>query len=230
VLVNEFEHGLDLGLPAEGYIRTTGLHASDLYGAYYQAHDPKRYGKVGKDGKPLPMDMLKIEFGLSWEQELEEFLLRATEATRQRMSERLLGDRPGEFTAPHADDCEHEGEPNTAHNPCSVCGAGTSFSPDYLFSADDLILGEFKLSWYSMRDAPFDVKFSKWLTQCRLYCYWLGITKVRLFVYFTCGDYAPPSPKLRAWEITFSRKELVAEHREIMRHARKQGLLVAQGC
>lgn len=206
------------------------MHASDLYGRYYKDHDPKRYDQRDADGTALAMDMLKIEFGLSFEQELEEWLLRMMDAVRVRMAGRLLGERPGEFEAPHADDCSllTDGVAYGPDQPCPECAAGTLFSPDYLFDTDvALILGEFKLSWYSMKDAPFDKKFDKWITQIKLYCYWLGITKARLYVFFVNADYKPPKPALRCWDISFTRRELVDEHSAVVRHARKKGLLQA---
>lgn len=51
----------------------TILHASDIYGSYYEQSDPKRYGK--KKDQPSP-DMLFAE-GLAWEQYLEKVLITA---------------------------------------------------------------------------------------------------------------------------------------------------------
>lgn len=204
--IREIAHGLELGKPADGYVRTPGLHASDLYGAFYRDFDPKRYDKKDAAGNATPMDMAKIELGLTFEQELEDLLVAMMEAMRVRMAQRMLGERPGEFTSPE----------------------GVIFSPDYLFDIDDeLVLGEFKCTFYSTKDAPLDPKFAKWWTQIKLYCHWLGITRARLYVMFICGDYKPPSPVLRAWEAVFTRRELQDEFDMIARHARKKGLLTA---
>jgi hypothetical protein len=218
--IREIPHGLELAKPAEGYVRTPGLHASDLYGAFYKTFDPKRYDKRDKDGNATPMDLAKIELGLCFEQELEDLLIVMMEAMRVRMSRRLLGERPGEFTY-HHDRC-----PGDATEFCKAnC---VIFSPDYLFDeGDELILGEFKCTYYSTKDAPLDPKFAKWWTQVKLYCYWLGVTKARLYVMFVCGDYKPPSPQLRAWEASFTQAELQEEFDMIARNARKKGLIAA---
>ncbi len=218
--VTEIPHNLELGKPADDYFRTEGLHASDLYGAYYKAYDPKRYDKRDKDGNPQPMDMAKIEFGLSFEQELEVWLALMMDAVRRRMAGRLLGDRPGEFTHHHAR-CKTPAGKWCKRN-CVI------FSPDYLFEEPaEMVLGEFKLSWYSSNEAPFNEKFDKWITQMKLYCYWLGVRKARLYVFFVNDNYKPPTPRIRCWEIVFTQRELDDEHNVIMRHALKKGLVEA---
>ena len=192
--VVEIAHGLTLAKPTEGYIRSPGLHASDLYGSFYRSLDPARYDKRDSAGEPTPPDETKMELGTSFEEVLEIAL-----------AERLLGERPGEFTSPE----------------------GVIYSPDYLFNdPDGLVLGELKLTWYSDRDAPHGEKFAKWLTQIRLYLYWLELQRCRLYVLFVNGDYKPPTPRLRCWELTFTPRELADEHQMIMRHARKKGLIV----
>lgn len=87
--VKEIDHGLELAKATHGYVRTPGLHASDLYGAFYKDFDPKRYDKKDASGNPLPFDLAKMELGTSFEEVLEPVL-----------AARLLGERPGEFTSP----------------------------------------------------------------------------------------------------------------------------------
>ena len=216
--VKEIAHGLVLAAPTLGYVRSPGIHASDLYGAFYKAFDPQRYDKRDKQGEPIPMDLAKLELGTSFEEVLEPAL-----------AQRLLGSRPGEFTATHSQDCTRNTQPYAPSNVCVECGAGVLFSPDYLFDDPngDLVLGEFKLTWYSSKGAPFEPKFAKYFTQIKLYLYWLGLVKARLYILFANSDYKPPTPSLRCWELSFTRRELVDEHNVIMRHARKKGLLVA---
>ncbi len=191
--LKEIPHGLTLAAPTEGYVRSPGLHASDLYNDYFKDFDPDRYDKRAADGSAVPFDLAKMELGTSFEEVLEP-------ALRQR----LFGDRPGEYMSPE----------------------GIAFSPDYLFDCPEgLVLGEFKLTWYSSRGAPTDKKFAKWLAQIALYLHWLELRKCRLYVFFVNGDYKPPTPDLKAWELTFTGQELTDNYNAIIRHARKKGLL-----
>lgn len=210
--LREIPHGLALAAPTEGYIRSPGLHASDLYGSFYKKHDPKRYDKRDGNGDPTPFDLPKMELGTSFEEVLEPAL-----------AARLLGERPGEFHSPHESDCPHGSAPVIPGTPCAWCGAGTVFTPDYLFDInDELVLGEFKCSWYSTKNAPVDEKFAKWWTQIKLYLHWLQLRRVRLYVFFVNGDYKPPTPVLRAWEAVFTTQELQDEFNVIARHCRKE--------
>lgn len=216
--IKEIEHGLELCKPSPGYVRTPGLHASDLYNALYKAVDPKRYDKKDKAGNAVPFDLTKMEIGTTFEEILEPAL-----------AQRLIGERPGEFTAPHADGCTYENEPLAEGAVCPECGAGTIFSPDHLFDVDgELVLGEFKCTYYSTTGAPTDPKFNKWWTQIKIYCHWLNLRRARLYVMFVCGDYKPPSPQLRAWDVKFTTQELHDEYNTVIRFARKKGLLVAK--
>lgn len=63
--------------------RGKGLHASDIYGSYYEQANPKRYGK--KADAPPP-DLL-FAVGLAWEQYLEKALV----------ANGVLCGRPGEL-------------------------------------------------------------------------------------------------------------------------------------
>lgn len=73
---------LNLLQGAEGYVRSPGLHVSDLYNAYYQKVDPKRYSHDG------PPNTVKMAMGLAWEAYLESLLQR----------QGFQAERPGEFT------------------------------------------------------------------------------------------------------------------------------------
>ncbi len=194
--ITPFEHGLNLAQPSEGYVRTPGLHMSDIYGSLYKSIDPKRYDKKGKDGKAQPFDLTKMELGTSFEELLEPVI-----------AARILGQRPGEFV--------------------TIEPPGIIYSPDYLFFdlADDTVLGEFKLTWYSSRNAPYDPKFDKWFTQMKSYLYHLEMERARLFVLFVNGNYKPPSPELLAWDIRFTQRELKDNWNTMERHAKKVGLL-----
>ncbi len=78
------DHGIVLGRPAPGYVRTEGLHASQIYNDLYAALDPKKYG-----GESLFNQSTTMELGLALEEGLE-----------RPLKDRLGAQRPGEFTTP----------------------------------------------------------------------------------------------------------------------------------
>ncbi len=215
MVVVEFDHGLVLASPSEGYVRSPGLHASTLYGSLYRDLEPAKYDKRLPDGTPVPMDMTKMEVGTAFEEVLEPVL-----------AARLLGSRPGEFFADHDEECPDPIDLEEGQI-CPHCAAGIAYSPDYVFDIDgELVLGEFKCSGYSYRDCPTDQRFGMWISQISLYLHWLKLTRCRLYVMFLHGNYKPASPVLKAYELTFSVQELREEYLVILQHAKKKGLLV----
>ncbi len=221
MIVTEIEHGLTLAAATEGYVRTPGVHMSLLYGAYFVATDPKRYGKHLFSNSPQEFDTTKMEMGTSFEEILEPKLIERLIIAQEK------GWRPGEYTTRHAEDCVRRSEP-VIDGICCPCGAGVIYSPDFLIMNGELTLGEFKCTWYSSRNAPFEDKFAKWICQIALYCYHLDITKARLYALFVNDAYKPPTPKLRAWAIEFTRFELEREWLKILRFAQREGLLVGK--
>lgn len=219
--VREIPHGLIFGANDADYVRSAGLHASDLYGALYKKLQPDRYDKRDKDGKATPMPMVRIQAGMTLEKIIERV-----------MCETLLGSRPPEMRAGHRPDCPHRKRKMPPELHCA-CGAGVYYSPDYLFDEDGaLILGEFKCTWMSLKGAPHDKKFLKYVCQMKIYCYWLGIRKARLFVYFVNGpwsaatdQYEAFSPVMLAWEFEFTEQELQREYALLMRNGIKEGLV-----
>lgn len=217
----EFEHGLTLAAPAEGYVRSPGLHMSEIYGSLFKEKDPEKFDKRDKNGNPIPFDLAKMEMGLRFEEMLEAALRKS-----------LFGRRPGEYVTEHAVDCPHR-KRKLKEGLCCPCGAGVAYSPDYLFiieDEEDPVLGEFKLTWYSSKGAPEIEKFDKWIVQIKSYCYHLGIRKARLYVFFVNGKYpkgGPPTPELRAWHLEFNERELVSNWLMLVRHANKKGMLSA---
>lgn len=220
--VVEIPHGLVLAANEPGFVRSPGLHMSELYGAYFKDMDPKRYDKKNAAGEEMPFDLMVMEEGMAFESWLEPQLRR-----------RLFGERPGEFFTQHADDCVHSRTVVEDGTLLCPCGAGIAYSPDWLFYEEDpdLVLGEFKRTKYSMRGAPFDKKFAKWVCQMQCYCYHLRTRVARLFVLFINGDYSykPPNgdEQIKAWQFTFGQRELNDNWNTLVRHARKKGLLKA---
>lgn len=218
--LTEFEHGLTLAAPADGYVRSPGLHMSEIYGSLFKERDPDRYDKKDKHGKPIPFDLAKMEMGLRFEEMLETALRKS-----------VFGRRPGEYFTEHAADCALR-RVVLDHGLTCPCGAGVAYSPDYLFKVgDEVELGEFKLTWYSSKGAPeIPEKFDKWFVQMKAYCYHLGLTTARLYVFFVNGTYpkgGPPSPELRSWRAEFRERELVSNWLMLVRHANKKGMLNA---
>lgn len=184
--ITPIDHGLTLAANAPGYVRSPGLHMSDIYNALYAKLDKARYAKGGGP------DVEKMELGMAFEEALEVSL-------RERL---FKSDRPGEFTTRE----------------------GVIYNPDQLFYEPDFRLGEFKCTWYKdvgLRDKRFD----KWLTQMKSYCYHLGTPYARLYTFFVNGNYKPPTPRLKAWDIEFTSRELNDNWNMMLRFAEREGLL-----
>jgi len=218
--VTEFDHGLILNAPTDGYVRSTGLHMSDLYGSLFKLLDPKRYDKRDANGDPLPFDDQKMEMGTRFEEVLEPAIRR-----------QLFGERPGEFFTQHAATCSLHGSPVQDGTIICACGAGVAYSPDQLFFEEELglVLGEFKLTWYSSRDCPYDEKFDKWVCQMKAYCYHLGTLLARLFPFWVNGVYPkgwPPSPVFeKGLLLEFTPRELEQNWIRLVKHGQKRGMI-----
>jgi len=219
----EFLHGLDLMAPTEGYVRTPGLHASDIYNDLYRRLMPDLYDKRGEDGTPSPLPEERVGFGTRFEEALEP----------QLRASKWQGYRPGEFATQHDATCVHQRTKVAVGDPVCPCGAGIIYSPDYIFTtATDTILGEFKLTWYSSREFPHHRKFAKWLTQVKLYLRNLRMDTVWLFPFWVNGgsdhNYREVQPEFkRAYELTFTPRETEKEHQMLVKHARDCGMLEA---
>jgi hypothetical protein len=215
VKVTQHEHGLVLGRNAPGFVRSPGLHMSDLYGSLYKHLDPKRYDKRDADGVPEEMDWVKVEAGMGWEMRLEPML-----------EEQGPGERPGEFFTQHARTCSLYKHLVTDGSVICSCGAGVAYSPDWLFYLpDEIVLGEFKFTWYSLRDFPNHEKFDKWLCQVKCYCKHLKLLKCRIYPYWTVGGYpkgAPPTPVFDSYYLLeFTQAELDKEWNQLVRWGKK---------
>lgn len=199
MIVTPCPHGLDDLLGKSTLPRTPGLHVSDIYGDLYRRLEPKRY----TDG---PMDMLRIEAGLSFETKVEQHL---ADGLEQGMHDRLFGQRPGEVMSPE----------------------GILMSPDLMLFNGSTRVGELKLTWMSTRDMPTETvngmppKLDRWLCQLKSYCHILEVPDAMLIGYFVNGSGRPPAPKLLGWEIQFTARELRDNWSMLIRHAESMGVL-----
>jgi hypothetical protein len=214
MIVTEIDHHLSLAQGTPGYVRSPGLHMSALYGSLYQQLEPSRFKK---DSSP---DATRMEVGLAFEETLEEAIGR-----------RLLGERPGEFVTQHGHECRHYGAEVTIGDSVCYCGAGVAYSPDHLIWNGDGVfrVGEFKVTWMSIKQGIRDPRFAKWWTQIMAYCFHLGTRYARLYALFINGDYTWKDPyggpHLRCWDVEFQQHELSDEWATLVRHGRKVGLL-----
>lgn len=90
-------------------------------------------------------------------------------------------------------------------------------SPDAVDS-DDAVLMEFKVTWKSSNRAI--ESFFKYMLQVKAYAYMLGLTKVRLYVFYVAGNWRPPVPQIKAWEIEFSQHELKDNWRMLVQNGK----------
>lgn len=213
-----FKHGLVLAQNAPDFERSPGLHMSDIYNALYKKLDPRRYDKRDEDGNPEELNRAKLEAGMGLELRLE-----------PNIASVFGGSRPGELFTQHARTCPAYRTPVRDGAVLCACGAGVAYSPDWLFDiAGRLILGEFKFSWYSCRDFPRDRKFSKWLCQCKAYCYHLRVTDTWMFPFWVNGVYptGAPTPLFEdAYALTFTQRELDDNWSDLLRFAKKEKMM-----
>jgi len=214
ILTPVVDHGLEIGAPTEGYVRTPGLHMSDIYNSLYKDLDPKRFGKPGGP------DVVAMEYGSSFEEALEESIA-------ANLARRMTGSstRPGEFAA------TAEGLIVPVGTPRSII-----FSPDHFFYEEETRLGEFKSTRMTIGGGLQQKKFDKWFCQMLCYGFPLKMQHARLVALFINGHgqwtpaevpgfgVLPSGPLLLMWDITFTARELIDNWAIIIRHARKKGM------
>lgn len=98
---------------------------------------------------------------------------------------------------------------------------GVIGSPDGL-DADAWRVDEVKCTWVSDKDGLDHPKLSHWMLQVKGYCHMLATTQARMYVLFVNGDYKPPRPVLRVWDLTFTDRELADNWTMLLTHARKR--------
>jgi hypothetical protein len=78
-------------------------------------------------------------------------------------------------------------------------------SPDAVDTVDWRIM-EYKCWWRSSSRDVMEYRDVFW--QIKAYCFMLGLVRAQLIVAFVCGDWKPPIPKVRAWDMVFTPQEL----------------------
>lgn len=215
--VREFEHGLVLAQNAPDFVRSSGLHMSDIYNSLYKKLDPARYDKRDEDGNPEELNKAKLEAGMGLEMRLEPQLETA-----------YGGCRPGELFTQHAPMCSLYRVPVRNGLILCHCGAGVAYSPDWIFDKPERILGEMKCSWYSMRDFPHLDKFDKWVCQVKSYLKHLKMLKAWVIPYWVNGAYpkGAPTPNFdRFYELIFTQREVDDNWQMLLHHAWKEGMI-----
>lgn len=90
-------------------------------------------------------------------------------------------------------------------------------SPDAV-DVDLACVAEFKATWKSS-NRKIDSDFIHWLWQTKAYCHMLGLNRTMLFVLFVCGGWRPPVPIIRAYDITYTDRELKDNWNMLLRAA-----------
>lgn len=104
--------------------------------------------------------------------------------------------------------------------PGEVTLDGVACSPDILLvpknpETHDTMELSIKTTWKSCKGLPleegeneFPSSFDYYTAQCMTYARPLMTTSSVLFVYFVCGSWKPPLPKVLAWQLDFAEQEL----------------------
>lgn len=103
---------------------------------------------------------------------------------------------------------------------------GITGSPDGMnFHMVDMetVVEEYKCTWKSM-NRPIEDEWY-WITQTKAYCKMTGCRRAILRVMYVNGDYKPPTPAYRAYDLKFTERELEENWRMIVNHARAKGWL-----
>jgi hypothetical protein len=84
---------------------------------------------------------------------------------------------------------------------------GVIGSPDCVDTEEWAVL-EFKVCWKSRTAFEESQRFREYLYQTKAYCKMLGMCRARLFVFFVCGVWRPPTPMAVEYDLLFTPQEL----------------------
>lgn len=193
--------------------RPEGLHQSDILSDIMKGLDPGRYAKKGPDGEPLPMDLVKVSSGLAFEQALEHAFKPASPGSFRPPP--IFIPVPGTITI-------YKGFTGPGGIWCSI----DNLDPDCL--AGELVVREFKLTWYSKsKPVPYDKVYWPYLQQLKIYDKAVGTRYNILTVMHINGDYKPPTPSdPDNYGIIFTEREVDEGFGVYVNHAKLRGWLV----
>lgn len=195
------EFDLDLTQSRQGYVRSGGLHMSDIYGSLYRELEPERYGR-GDIDKGTKDGYLGV--GLAWEETLEE-------ALRTRLS--AESGRPDEMVEP-----EH----GIIYSPDLIIF-------NHVTRLGEIKLTWLSSREFPKEPTNgFPPKAEKYLTQMMAYCRCLETPYARLYALFVNGSYDRKQglkPEPRAWDIEFTRREMDENWQTLINHARAKKML-----
>jgi hypothetical protein len=77
-------------------------------------------------------------------------------------------------------------------------------------------LEEYKATWHSSRKKPTDVW--RWMTQCKAYCYAIGVNIVVMHILYVVGDYYGSGPTYRRCVIEYTGEELLGNWNMILQN------------
>lgn len=80
-------------------------------------------------------------------------------------------------------------------------------SPD-AFDFDEFAIAELKVTWQSSKAFTERVKFRLYRWQVGAYCHMMGTLRAEITVLHLNGDYSPPKPCAKVYEVTFTAGEL----------------------
>lgn len=102
---------------------------------------------------------------------------------------------------------------------------GVKYSPDLLIVNGQDRIGEIKATYMSTNNCvPGKRDFEKYLSQGMLYCFWSNIPRIRYYVLHLHGDWRGKLLDFKAYDIEFTKRELIDEHRKMMKHAKDEGM------
>ena len=110
---------------------------------------------------------------------------------------------------------------------------GIACSPDRVApvpeSVGDILIEEHKMTWKSARQGIRHEKFWAWWLQLAAYMWVWETTRGRFRVFWACGDYKPPLPQRKVYEVAVQPEALKRNWEMLKRHAEHAGLYEKYG-